>query len=116
MCPAGTITQTERGAVSFAARSSSEEAPVAPSPSSSEIASGLTSKATISWPSRIRRLAMLAPMRPSPTIPSCIHNLLGLLAGQMGGFDARRPILGADAEVAVIGQLSGNHNPGAARR
>ena len=30
--PAGTITQTERGALSFAARSSSEEAPSAPSP------------------------------------------------------------------------------------
>ena len=44
--PAGTITQTERGALSFAARSSSEEAPSAPSPASSETASGLTSKTT----------------------------------------------------------------------
>ena len=41
--PAGTITQTERGALSFAARSASEAAPVAPSPSSPLTASGLTS-------------------------------------------------------------------------
>ena len=73
--PAGTITQTERGAFSAETRSWTEEAPWAPSPASAATASGLTSKATISWPSRIRRRAMLAPMRPRPTIPSSIDNL-----------------------------------------
>jgi hypothetical protein len=41
--PAGTMIQTERGALSFAAISSSEEAPSAPSPANCETASGLTS-------------------------------------------------------------------------
>ncbi len=41
--PAGTITQTERGALSFEASSCRDEAPSAPSPASSATASGLTS-------------------------------------------------------------------------
>ena len=41
--PAGTMIQTARGASSFSASSFRLEAPVAPSPSSCLIASGLTS-------------------------------------------------------------------------
>ena len=40
---AGTMTQAALGAVSLATNSSSEEAPVAPSPASSFTAAGLTS-------------------------------------------------------------------------
>ncbi len=43
MSPAGTITQAARGFSSLAAKSSSESAPVAPSPASSAIASAFTS-------------------------------------------------------------------------
>ena len=43
MWPAGTITQTERGASSFEAMSSSESAATAPSSARSEIASALMS-------------------------------------------------------------------------
>src|SRR5262245_30275511 len=48
-----------------------DSAPTAPSPASSCTASALRSKTTHSWPSRMRRRTMLAPIRPSPIIPSC---------------------------------------------
>ena len=70
--PAGTMTQAARGVDSLATNSSSESAPVAPSPASSSTASGLTSKTTQSCPSRIRRRTRFAPIRPSPTMPSCM--------------------------------------------
>ena len=41
--PAGTMIQTPAGASSFSAISASDDAPVAPSPASSLIGSGLTS-------------------------------------------------------------------------
>ena len=50
---------------------------MAPSCWSCCTASGLTSYATTSWPSRISRRERLAPILPRPTIPSCI----GLLGG-----------------------------------
>ena len=40
---AGTMTQMQRGGCSVSTNASSAEAPVAPSPASSETASGLTS-------------------------------------------------------------------------
>ena len=73
--PAGIITQATRGLVSFPTNSSSVGAPTAPSASSFLIESGNTSYTTQSWPSRIRRRTMLAPIRPSPIIPSCIVRL-----------------------------------------
>ena len=61
--PAGTITQTARGAASFSASS----VRVATS-----LTSGLWSKPTTSWPAARNRSRMLPPMRPRPTRPSCI--------------------------------------------
>src|SRR5579875_3574742 len=78
--------------------SSSELAPVAPVSSASELtASGDTSKTTSSCPSRIRRRTMLAPMRPSPTIPSCMPTppkCLGCLASLL--IASRRGATGTD--------------------
>ena len=70
--PAGTITQAARGCSSLATKSSSESAPAAPSEASEATASGLTSKTTHSCPSRISRRTRFAPIRPRPTIPSCM--------------------------------------------
>src|SRR5436190_2574739 len=70
--PAGTMIQTARGALSFAIKSSSKAAPVAPSPASASTFAALTSQTTHSCPPRIRRRTMFAPMRPRPIIPICI--------------------------------------------
>ena len=70
--PAGTMTHAARGWDSFSTRSATELAPVAPSFSSAVTAAGSTSNTTQVWPSRISRRAMFAPIRPSPTTPSCI--------------------------------------------
>ena len=70
---AGTMMQMQRGGASAATNSSSEPEPVLPSPTSPVTASGLTSKTTQSWPLRIRRRTMLAPMRPSPIMPTCMR-------------------------------------------
>jgi hypothetical protein len=69
---AGTMTQIERGGLRRATKSSIASAPAAPSLSSVAIASALTSWTTHSCPARIRRRTMLAPMRPSPIMPTCI--------------------------------------------
>src|SRR5262245_42114927 len=69
---AGTISQTDRGFSSFFKRSGSEAAPTAPSFANSPTAFGDRSKTTQSCPCLTRRRAMLAPILPSPTIPSCI--------------------------------------------
>src|SRR6476659_2516364 len=76
--PAGSMTHAVRGLDSLATKSSSESAPVAPSPASVATASGLTSKTTHSWPSRMSRRTRFAPIRPSPTMPSCIVVLLSV--------------------------------------
>src|SRR3989449_3978098 len=69
---AGTISQTARGVSSFFTRSAIDEAPTAFAWVNSATAFGDLSKTTHWWlPARSRR-AMLAPMRPSPIIPSCI--------------------------------------------
>src|SRR2546428_3692322 len=69
---AGTISHTARGVSSFLTKSASEEAPTAFSWVSSCTAFGDLSKTTHWWPPATSRRAMLAPMRPSPIIPSCI--------------------------------------------
>src|SRR5579883_1571930 len=74
--PAGTMIQTARGALSLLTRSCREEDPTAPSPLRSLTACRLRSETTTWCPPRIRRRVMLAPIRPSPTIPSCMRVLL----------------------------------------
>ena len=73
---AGTISQIARGLSSFFTKSASEEAPIAFSLTSSSTAFGDMSKTTHWWPPLISRRTMLAPIRPSPIIPSCIVLLL----------------------------------------
>src|SRR5918995_5269133 len=70
--PAGTMIQATRGFSSRATKSSSEVAPTAPSPASCSTMPASTSKTTTSCPSRVRRRERLAPIRPSPIIPSCM--------------------------------------------
>src|SRR5690348_7637207 len=60
---AGTITQIARGASSRSTRSARL---------GTSDTSGLWSNPTTSCPASRKRLAMLPPMRPSPTIPSCM--------------------------------------------
>src|SRR6185312_6932000 len=80
IAPAGTITHTTRGAVSFSASSCSEDTPVVlSSPAIASTASGLWSYTTHSCPPVTTRRAMLAPIRPRPIIPSCIVSLVSLL-------------------------------------
>src|SRR5260221_2421011 len=73
---AGTIRQAARGFSSFLANSARELAPVAPSLTSAATASAERSKTTQECPARMRRLTMLAPIRPSPIIPNCIDLVL----------------------------------------
>src|SRR5215472_16653426 len=69
---AGTISHTARGFLSFFTRSASEADPIAFSLTNSPTIFGDRSNTTQSCPFLIRRRAMLAPILPSPTIPSCI--------------------------------------------
>jgi hypothetical protein len=62
--PAGTISQTERGASSCDASSSSDEA----------VESTCGSKVLTLWPAASSRFVMFPPMRPRPTIPSCTRD------------------------------------------
>src|SRR6266478_4552095 len=71
---AGTISHTVLGFSSFFTKSASEEAPTALSWVSSCTAFGDLSKTTHWWPPLRSRRTMLAPMRPSPIIPSCIDD------------------------------------------
>src|SRR5512143_834125 len=82
---AGTMSQTARGAASLPTKSASDSAPVACSAESAATACGDLSNTTHSWPPRISRRTMSAPMRPSPIIPSCIAASSSLLG------DSRAP-------------------------
>jgi hypothetical protein len=99
---AGTMTHAARGLLSFAAKSASDDAPIAPSASSSRTGSGVLLKATHSWPSRISRRTSPAPMRPSPIIPSCMRCPLS------AGVDRRGPIL---PEIFVTRPQAGSTGP-----
>ena len=68
--PAGTISQAMHGLPSFEMKSSREDDAIAPSAAMCLTLSGLKSVTTNSWPPRIRRRVMLAPILPRPTIPS----------------------------------------------
>ena len=59
-------------AVSLMAAGCSKDTPTAPSATMPATASGLTSNTTQSWPARVKRRTMLAPIRPRPIIPSCM--------------------------------------------
>src|SRR5258705_314916 len=69
---AGTMSHTALGFASFFTRSWSEVAPTAFSFANSFTVWGDLSNTTQSCPFLISRRTMLAPILPSPTIPSCI--------------------------------------------
>src|SRR5215813_3630781 len=71
---AGTMSHTARGFASFSTRSTRESAPIAFSLTSSPTACGDRSNTTQLCPFLISRRTMLAPIRPSPTIASCIRS------------------------------------------
>src|SRR5262245_26309727 len=73
---AGTISQIARGRSSLVTRSAREVAPIAFSLTRSLTVLGERSNTTHSCPFFNSRRTMLAPIRPSPTIPSCIVNSL----------------------------------------
>ena len=71
--PAGTISQTARGLLSFLTKSSSEEEPVAPS--RGELLHGIRAAVedhALDGRLFASRRTMLAPILPSPIMPSCI--------------------------------------------
>src|SRR5215470_16559609 len=69
---AGTMSHTARGLSSFFTKSVSEVDPIAFSCTSSCTVLGDMSKTTHWCPPLMRRRTMLAPIRPSPIIPSCM--------------------------------------------
>src|SRR5437773_2352113 len=85
--PAGTMTHAARGGVSLDTKSWTATVPTAPSPSSWRTAASFTSYTTISWPRRIRRRVMFDPIRPRPTIPSCIPTVLLQVSLDSSDFD-----------------------------
>src|SRR5690242_4066429 len=87
--PAGSMTQTARGASRRETTSARSRPAVAPSRASAPAADASWSKATTAWPLRIRRRARLAPMRPSPIIPICMDALPAVEVNC--GRRARRP-------------------------
>ena len=66
------MTHTARGGASDATRSFRLDAPVAPSFAIVATASALRSVTDRVCPARIRRRTMFEPIRPRPTIPSCM--------------------------------------------
>src|ERR1700722_13649012 len=85
---AGTISQMARGPLSFLTKSAREEAPTAPSRTSSSTAFGETSNTAQSCPPTNRRRTIFAPILPRPIIPSCIkssfYSLLFAFRGSLG--------------------------------
>src|SRR5439155_1035937 len=72
--PAGTITHATRGGRSARTKSSSSVAPLAPSLAIALTFAGSLAYPTNSWPPRISRRAMFAPILPSPPMPTCRHD------------------------------------------
>ena len=99
----GTINQMARGFSSFFTRSASDEAPTAFSLANCWTASGDRSK-TAQWcPPLSSRRTMLAPIRPSPIMPSCI------VVSFVRSTDQRlpgHPCLGVLLQLAGIGNTS----------
>src|SRR3989442_13048776 len=90
---AGTISQIARGVSRFLTRSATDEAPKALSMTSSSTAFGDISKTTHEWPPARSRRAMLAPMRPSPIIPSCTADSIDASIARRVQFSFRIPQL-----------------------
>src|ERR1051325_11784027 len=74
--PAGTISQTARGADKRETRSDSEDDAVAPPRAMACTASALRSHTTTSCPPATRRRVMFPPIRPRPIRPICIARSL----------------------------------------
>src|SRR5258706_3643943 len=115
--PAGTISHTARGGVSFATRSATEVAPIAPDCASVSTAAVLWSYATHSWPAYVHRRTRFAPMRPNPIIPSCMSTPVGdVLTGdgrarrERGAHDARESAQLGSVHIAPRGDAL--HRPG----
>src|SRR5712691_10309637 len=70
--PAGNISHTALGGRSLLTRSATDVARTAPFPTYPATVCALRSYTTISCPSRMQRSDMLPPMRPKPTMPSCM--------------------------------------------
>src|SRR5882762_8844692 len=79
MSPAGSMTHTARGFPSGSTRLLRSTLALFPSLTRAAIAAGFWSNTTHWCPPRARRRTMLPPMRPSPTMPSCI-SLLPMVA------------------------------------
>src|SRR6478609_1340429 len=86
--PAGTMITMARGGASSSTNAAMWLAPVAPSAATAATASGSRSVATQLCPAFISRRTMLAPMRPSPIMPICIH--FSLLAKFLAGIRTNR--------------------------
>src|SRR6516162_1093438 len=81
---AGTISQMARGFCSFFTRSANDDAPAAFSLTRSLTACAERSYTTHWWPFLMSRRTMLAPIRPSPIMPSCIVVLTSWLEPLLG--------------------------------
>src|SRR6266481_5245563 len=101
---AGTISQTARGFCSFFTRSASESDPMAFSAASSLTVVFDMSKTTHSCPPLRSRRTMLAPIRPRPTIPSCIG--APFQKASRGFPDQGSKIIGEKAADALDGEIS----------
>ena len=83
--PAGTMSQTARGFASFCTKSASEEAPIAFSCDQLLDRFRRHIEDDASWPAFKSRRTMLAPILPSPIIPSCtITSLLFVICSLLG--------------------------------
>jgi hypothetical protein len=71
---AGTISHSTRGVASESTSSRGEVVALAPSPASRVAAAGSTSYTQQSCPPASSRRVMFAPIRPSPTIASCMRS------------------------------------------
>ena len=108
--PAGTITQTPRGASAWP-RGRRALGALAPSPARPLTAAGLTSKATQRWPSFIRRRTMFAPIgraRSCPAASACPWASSPPEAdGRLAGY-ARGPTTPDSASPASVCGVHGN--------
>ena len=75
------MIQTARGAANFCTNSTSDCAPIAPSPTAVFTASALRSNTTSVWPPINSLFVMLPPILPRPISPSC----MGLLSQKTRG-------------------------------
>src|SRR5262245_6347709 len=100
-------------------KSSSVVVPVPPSLATALTPAGSEAYPTMSWPPRINRRAMLPPIRPSPTIPSCMRSssvspltpLTSRSVLTLGGHSSRAP-----DELAEDAAVGDDHHGGGAEK